>query len=102
MVIGPDPAGRDSAGGGPAQSGEGHRPKPLTDEELERLDRWVRGVNQNTGEATALNEQCSADLVRLVAEVHRLRELILLVYQYVPEREETRGLMVKLKAAVDR
>jgi hypothetical protein len=78
------------------------RPQPLTDEELVRLDRWVRGFIQDAGDATALNERCAADLARLVAEVHRLRELIALAYRSVPEREETRGLMAKLKAEVDR
>jgi hypothetical protein len=102
MVTGTDQADRDSAGERPAHRGGGQRPNPLTDEELERLDRWVRGVIQDAGEATALNEQCAADVARLVAEVHRLRELVLLVYHYVPEREETRELVARLKAEVDR
>jgi hypothetical protein len=88
MVTGPDQAGP--------------RPEPLTDEELARLDRWVRAFIQNAGDATALNERCAADVTRLVAEVHRLRELIALAYHSVPERAETRDLMAKLKAEVDR
>jgi hypothetical protein len=36
-----------------------------------------------------------------VVEVHRLRELIALVYRVVPEREETRGILARLKAEVD-
>jgi hypothetical protein len=102
MVIGTDEAGRHSRGGRRAQPKASLAAEPLTDGELERLDRWVRGVIHDAGTATLLNEQCAADVARLVGEVHRLRELIALAYRSVPEREETRSLMARLKAEVDR
>jgi hypothetical protein len=74
----------------------------LTDEELARLDLWVRSAIDDAGKATILNEQCAADLVRLVAEVRRLREFILFVHHDLPEQEETRALAARLKAEVER
>ena len=76
--------------------------EPLTDEQLKRLDLWVRGVIHDAGTATLLNEQCAADVARLVDEVRRLRELIALAYLYVPEGEQTRSLMARLKVEVGR
>lgn len=101
MAIGTDEAARDSAGGRRARPTSSVA-EPLTDEALERLDRWIRGVIQDAGTANAVNEQCAADVARLVGEVHRLRELIALAYRSVPERAETRSLMARLKAEVDR
>ena len=100
MVIGIDEADRGSAGGGPDRGGQ--RPKPLTDEELARLDLWVRSAIDDAGKATILNEQCAADVVRLVAEVHRLRQLILAVRHDPPGPDHTRGLPARLDAEAGR
>jgi hypothetical protein len=40
--------------------------------------------------------------LELVREVETLRELLLLAYPHVPETAETRELVAKLKAEVDR
>ena len=58
---------------------------PLSDPELDALER-------NAGVQTR----------RLAAEVRRLRALILHAYPYVPENEETRDLVAKLKAEMNR
>jgi hypothetical protein len=46
-------------------------PKPLTEEELGRLERWVRGVADRDPNTTV--EWGADDLQRLVAEVRRQR-----------------------------
>ena len=99
MAIGIDEADRGSAGGGPARV---QRPPPLTDEELTRLDLWVRSAIDDAGKAVVLHEQCAADVARLVAEVHRLRQLILPVRHDLPDQEERRALAARLKAEVER
>jgi hypothetical protein len=100
MAIGIDEAGRGFAGGGPGRGSQW--PAPLTDEELARLDLWVRSAIDDAGKATILNAQCAADVARLVAEVHRLRQLILLVRRDLAGPGHTRDLLARLDAEASR
>jgi hypothetical protein len=51
-------------------------PKPLTEEELGRLERWVRGVVEDRRDANAMVEWGAEELLRLVVEVRHLRDLV--------------------------
>ena len=52
-------------------------PKPLTEEELARLERWIRGVLESRPHSFALVAWSADELRRLVAEVRRLRQLVI-------------------------
>src|SRR5687767_2305740 len=99
MAIAIDEAGRGFAGGGQAPGDP--RPPPLTDEELTRLDLWVRSAIDDAGKATILNEQCAADVARLVADVHRLRQLMLVRHD-PPGPDDTRDPPARLDAEAGR
>jgi hypothetical protein len=77
-------------------------PQPLTEDELGRLERWVRGVAERDPNTTV--EWRAEDLQRLVAEVRRLRQIVVDAEPYVPDNEQTRtmDLPARLKAEVDR
>lgn len=79
-------------------------PKPLTEEELGRLERWVRGVVEKRHDANAIVEWGAEDLLRLVTDYRRLRQLVVDAEPYVPDNEQTRtiDLVARLKAEIDR
>jgi hypothetical protein len=79
-------------------------PKPLTEEELGRLERWVRGVVEKRHDSNAIVEWGAEDLLRLVTDYRRLRQLVVDAEPYVPDNEQARtiDLVARLKAEIDR